>query len=77
MTYRVERLEKPRQRERALRREIQSLETDLQMVHDIITNGAAKPEDFEEADAIRVKLDSRRSALLKHMTGVSPPQEPG
>lgn len=73
LTYRVERLEKPRKRERAIRREIQELETDLRMVQDIITNGAAKPEDFAEGDAIRAKLDNRRRALVKHMTGVTSP----
>ena len=64
-------VEKPRRRDRAIRREIHELETDLEMIRDLVSQGAAKPEDFEEADQIREKLDRRLRALTRE--GRKPP----
>jgi DNA-binding protein H-NS len=43
---------KPRQRDRALGREIAELETDLDMLRDLVKQGAASREDFDQADVI-------------------------
>jgi cell division protein FtsB len=56
-------VEKPRRRSHAIRKEVKELEDELAFIADIVANGAASPEDFVEADAIRDKLDRRLRAL--------------
>jgi hypothetical protein len=54
-------VEKPRRRDRAIRREVHELETDLEMIRDLVS--AASPEDFEEADRIRQVSSNIKNTL--------------
>jgi hypothetical protein len=67
-------VDKPRRRDRAIRREVHELETDLEMIQDLVSHGAASPDDFEEADRIREKLDRRLRALTRGSK--APPSAP-
>lgn len=61
-------VDKPRRRDRTIRKEVHELEADLEMIGNLVSQGVAKPEDFEEADRIRERLDRR----LRALTGRSP-----
>src|ERR1700731_3082849 len=71
-------VDKPRRRDRAIRKEIKELEGELEYLADIASHGAASPEDFDEADAIREKLDRRLRALAgqRGMPPDPPPSSP-
>lgn len=69
---------KPRRRLRAIQREIKELEDQLETAHDLVREGAATPEDFDEIDLIREKLDRRLRALAgqrEARPGVQPTNE--
>ncbi len=68
---------KPRRRDRALRREVKALESDLDYIRNLAVNGAADPEDFERPNVIREKLDRRlRAHAGRPRTSESPSVRP-
>jgi len=50
-------VDKPQKRDRAIRKEIKELEDRLAFIGTLVANGAASPQDVEEADVIREKLE--------------------
>jgi len=68
---------KPRRRDRAIRKEIEELESKLEQMDDAIAHGyLADTNDFNRADEIREKLDRRLRALAPRQTAPPVPEPP-
>ncbi len=57
-------VKRPMRRDRAVRKEIEELEEELEEIGDLAVHAAASEEDFDRAQVIREKLDRRFHALL-------------
>ena len=71
-------VDEPRRRDRAIQKEIKNLEDELEYLSDLASQGAASPEDFDEADLIRAKLDRRIRTLAgrRETPAEQPPSSP-
>ena len=68
-------VDKPRRRDRAIRKEIRELEDELEQMDDDIRSGYLPDEDdFRRGEQIREKLDRRLKALAGRRG--SPPEPP-
>ena len=67
-------VDKPRRRDRVIRKEIRELEEELGQIGDIARHGLLDKDDMNRADDIREKLERRLRALAGHPK--SPPTPP-
>jgi hypothetical protein len=59
-------VDKPRRRDRAIRKEIRELEEELEQIGDMARRGLIGTDDMNRADDIRERLDRRLRALAGH-----------
>jgi predicted Holliday junction resolvase-like endonuclease len=67
-------VDKPRRRDRAIRKEIRELEEELEEMRENAAEGLVDPDEFDRADVIREKLDRRLRALAGRRG--TPPESP-
>ncbi len=70
-------VDRPRRRDRAIRKEIEELEHELEQLQDATNHGyIPDTDDFNRADEIREKLDRRLRALTGRPGTSEPPPAP-
>jgi len=67
-------VDKPKRRDRAIRKEIRELEEELEEMRENAADGLVDEDDFDRAEVIREKLDRRLRALAGRR-GI-PPEPP-